>query len=77
MPPCTTVPPMKRTERTPETVRFPLRQSLPHELAIDEGSHPTLVPGVKSTRRSRPQGCHPAIYEPTIIFIGKGASASM
>lgn len=42
------------------------------ELAIQEGTHPTPVPGVRLTRRSGLQPRHPAIYEPLIIFIGQG-----
>lgn len=42
-------------------------------LASKEGTQPTVVPGVRVTRRSRSQERHPAIYEPTIVFIGRGS----
>ena len=42
-------------------------------LAQKEGTHATGVPGVRLTRRSKSQERHPAIYEPTIVFIGQGS----
>jgi AraC-like DNA-binding protein len=42
------------------------------ELAAEEGTHPSAIPGVRLTRRSRLERRHPAIYEPVIIFIGQG-----
>ena len=41
-------------------------------VAVREGTHPTLVPGVDVWRASAPAPRHPVVYQPMIVIIGQG-----
>ena len=42
------------------------------QVAVREGTHPTLVPGVEVTRRSHGFPRKPVAYQPNIIVVGQG-----
>src|SRR4051794_29326300 len=42
------------------------------ELAVREGTHPTLVDGVQVSRASKPMPRTPAVYQPKIVVVGQG-----
>jgi AraC-like DNA-binding protein len=46
--------------------------SLLNELAVDEGTHRTLVEGVEVTRRSCSSPRTPVVYQPNIVVVGQG-----
>jgi len=46
--------------------------SLLDEMAVDEGTHRTLVEGVEVTRRSRSSPRTPVVYQPNIVIVGQG-----
>lgn len=62
-------PTAKRQTRSRE--RSQLAREL-DALVRDDGIHTTAIPGVRLARRSHAEGKHPAIYEPTIVFLGQG-----
>jgi hypothetical protein len=46
--------------------------SLLDELAVDEGTHRTLVGGVEVTRGSRSSPRTPVVDQPNIVVVGQG-----
>ena len=46
--------------------------SLLDEVAVHEGTHPTLVEGVQVSRASQSMPRHPAVYQPKIVVVGQG-----
>jgi AraC-like DNA-binding protein len=46
--------------------------SLLNEVAVHEGTHPTLVEGVEVARVSRPVPRAPVVYRPKILIVGQG-----
>src|SRR5271165_7645246 len=46
--------------------------SLLNEVAVQEGTHRTLVEGVDVTRRSRSSPRTPVVYQPNIVVVGQG-----
>jgi AraC-like DNA-binding protein len=42
------------------------------ELAIHEGTHPTLIEGVEVTRRTKSSPRTPVVYQPNIVIVGRG-----
>jgi AraC-like DNA-binding protein len=46
--------------------------SLLNEVALDEGTHRTLVEGVEVTRRSQSSPRTPVVYQPKIVVVGQG-----
>ena len=46
--------------------------SLLNEVAVQEGTHPTLVEGVHLTRHSTPMPRTPVVYQPKIVVVGQG-----
>jgi AraC-like DNA-binding protein len=42
------------------------------EVAVQEGTHRTLVEGVEVTRRSQPSARIPVFYQPNIVIVGQG-----
>jgi hypothetical protein len=46
--------------------------SLLNDVAVHEGTQPTLVEGVEVTRRSLPTSRTPVVYEPKIVVVGQG-----
>src|SRR5436190_23098034 len=50
--------------------------SLLNEVAAKEGIHPTLVEGVGVARHSSPLPRTSVVYEPVIVFVGRGRKRS-
>jgi AraC-like DNA-binding protein len=46
--------------------------SLLGEVAVDEGTQPTLVEGVEVSRVSKPMPRAPVVYQPKILIVGQG-----
>jgi AraC-like DNA-binding protein len=46
--------------------------SLLNEVAVNEGTHRTLVEGVDVSRVSRPVPRAPVVYQPKVLFVGQG-----
>lgn len=42
------------------------------EVAVDEGLHPTAVPGVQVLRRTESLARGPMVYQPNIVIVGQG-----
>jgi AraC-like DNA-binding protein len=49
-----------------------LLASLLNEVAVDEGTHRTLVEGVEVSRVSKPVPRAPVVYQPKILIVGQG-----
>ena len=42
------------------------------ELAVEEGMHPSSIPGVELARESHPSPRKPVVYKPCIVVVGQG-----